>query len=104
MQRLASKVQPAPAGTRALVGQASIHRVQDPQRSGGGESGSSSSDVINSPRKNHDPKGSLIRQVLRPIHPSPASRAKLRSNSGAVSTQIFDSNGSNSRNRRTISS
>ena len=52
-----------------------MQRVQVPQRSGGGASGCNSSVVMSSPRKNHDPSGSLIRQVLRPIHPSPACRA-----------------------------
>src|SRR5580700_11267784 len=78
--------------TNASVGHASMHREQVPQRSGGGTSGAISSDVMSSPRKNQDPSGSLIRHVFFPIHPSPASRAKVRSSTGAVSTQILYSN------------
>ena len=60
----------------AAVGQASMQRVQVPQRSGGGESGSRSRVVSSSPRKNHEPAYWLIRQVFCPIQPSPASRAR----------------------------
>ena len=45
---------PSP-GTMAAVGQASMQRVQVPQRSGGGASGAISSDTSSSPRKNHEP-------------------------------------------------
>src|SRR5580658_3609116 len=79
----------AAAGTNASVGHASMHREHVPHRSGGGESAAIASDVTISPRKNHDPSGSLIRHVFFPIHPSPASRAKVRSRIGAVSTQIL---------------
>ncbi len=53
--RASSSNWPSGEGTMAAVGQASMHRVQVPQRSGGGASGSSSSVVKSSPRKNHDP-------------------------------------------------
>src|SRR5438128_9600316 len=93
IQRRESSVHPSPSGTIASVGHASMQRVQEPHRSGGGAPLSNASEVMISPRQNHDPCGSLIKQVLRPIHPSPASRAKLRSSRGAVSTQILYSNG-----------
>ena len=73
MHSLASSSnRPSGEGTIAAVGQASMQRVQVPQRSGGGASGSRSSVVSSSPRKNHDPSFWLIRQVFLPIHPSPA--------------------------------
>src|SRR6202044_4201308 len=88
-----SSVVPFPApfevATNASVGHASMHREHVPQRSGGGESAAIASDVTISPRKNHEPSGSLIRQVFFPIHPSPACRANLRSRIGAVSTQTL---------------
>ena len=71
MQRRESTCQPSDEGTMACVGHASMQRVQVPQRSGGGAPGSRSSDVTISPRKNHDPSGSLIRQVFLPIQPKP---------------------------------
>src|SRR6266498_4914027 len=75
MQSLESSVYAGPGpreGTSASVGQASMQRVQVPQRSGAGVSGSMSSEVSNSPRKNQEPIGSLMRHVFLPIHPSPA--------------------------------
>ena len=77
MHRRESSVYRAPpsAGTMACVGHASMQRVHVPHRSGGGASGASSSETSSSPRKNHEPLPWLIRQVLRPIHPSPAARA-----------------------------
>src|SRR6266436_1780357 len=82
-----------PVGIIAVVGHASMQRVQVPQRSGGGEAGEISSETRSSPRKNHEPISWLIRQVFFPIQPSPARLAYARSSSGAVSTQIFQSNG-----------
>ena len=80
-----------PVGTMAAVGHASMQRVHEPQRSAGGWSGARSSDSNSSPRKNHEPRAWLIRQVFLAIQPRPACRAYARSSSGAVSTQIFHS-------------
>src|SRR5437870_6536164 len=96
MQSLESSVYAGPGpteGTSASVGQASMQRVHVPQRSGAGVSGSMSSEVSNSPRKNQEPIGSLMRHVFLPIHPSPARLAYARSSNGAVSTQILFSYG-----------
>jgi cyclic pyranopterin phosphate synthase len=41
--------------TMAAVGHASTQRMQVPHRSGGGASGTISSETSTSPRKNHDP-------------------------------------------------
>ena len=57
---------------KALVGQASIQRVQVPQRSGAGRSGVSSSEVRITPRKSQEPICWLMMQVFFPIHPTPA--------------------------------
>src|SRR5260370_2387369 len=99
MHSLESRAYMPPSGTIAAVGHASIQRVHVPQRSGGGESGSISSETSSSPRKNHEPIGWLMRQVFLPIQPSPARRAYVRSSSGAVSTQILYSNDPDSSRR-----
>src|SRR5579863_3023594 len=90
-----SSKRPSGEGTIAAVGQASIQRVQVPQRSGGGASeasGSIESVVRSSPRKNHDPSCWLMRQVFLPIQPNPACLAIERSSRGAVSTHTLDLN------------
>src|SRR6187402_2734109 len=72
----------------ALVGHASMHLVQDPQRSGAGESVSRTKSVRMQPRNSHDPAFSLMMQVFFPNHPIPAYFAKTRSFTGPVSTYV----------------
>ena len=72
--------------TKALVGHASRQRVQVPQRSGSGASGSSSAVVSTVPMKKKDPRSGWSSIVFLPIQPSPARAARSRSSSGPVST------------------
>src|SRR6266436_148690 len=88
MQRRASSTY---GSTRALVGHASMHRLQFPHKSAAGVSaapndGVRSSVVTITPRNNHDPRSSLMRQVFFASHPSPAYFAATRSTIGPVST------------------
>src|SRR5258708_28165374 len=73
MQRRASSMY---GSTRALVGHASMHNVQFPHRSGAGVSAefsdaARSSVVTITPRNNHDPRSSLMRQVFFASQPRP---------------------------------
>ena len=64
MHFLASKT---PSALSALVGQFSIQKLQFPQLPSAGESGSISSVVINSARKNSEPSFSFISRVFFPM-------------------------------------
>ena len=73
-----SRASTPPSGAMAPVGQASMHRRQVPQRSGGGAHCASPSigiETSNSPRKYHDPVPWWIRHAFLPIQPRPAARA-----------------------------
>ena len=83
MQRRASSWKGA---VIACVGQAVMQRVQEPHRFFSAASGSSSSVVMISARKNQLPSRRLIRFVCLPAKPSPARCARSRSSNGPVST------------------
>src|SRR5260370_40759186 len=87
MQRVSS----SSYGESAAVGQETMQRVQVTQQSGGGESWSISREVSSSPRKNQEPRGSLIRQVFLPIQPRPAWRAVEGSGRGGGAAEALHS-------------
>src|SRR5690606_28230852 len=73
--------------TIASVGQASIQRVQVPQKSpANGASYSNGKSTISVARKKKDPDFLVIRLAFLPIQPKPVSRAQARSSTGALST------------------
>ncbi len=77
--------------TSASVGQASMQRVQLPQRSTAGASdtpgiSATASEVTMTPSSSQEPICWLITQVFFPIQPMPARAANARSRIGPVST------------------
>ena len=74
-------------GSRAFVGQASMHRVHEPHLSPStGESGSISTSKSSTPRQPQLPPFPVIRSVFLPCQPRPALTASFFSKIGAVST------------------